>query len=378
MKKNQHPLTSILIKPSGPDCNLSCGYCFYLPKAELFSASKRHRMKDQVLTETLQQALSQCNQAISISWQGGEPTLMGLDFFQRATEYEQTYGRGKTVSNAFQTNGVLLDRKWAHFFKRYNFLVGLSLDGPEHIHDHYRRTPRGGGSFARVHSTAKMLLTQGVPVNVLTCLTDYSVNYPKEIYDFHKQTGLIYMQFIPIVETHSCGSREVASFSVSAHQYGDFLCALFDLWRKDFVNGQPTTSVRLFESLFFHCLGENNPQCTFREQCGDYLVVEHNGDVYPCDFYVDEQWKLGNVMTDHLIDLLNSEKQARFRKQKSAVAAACGQCGYREHCHGGCIKDRAFNNDRQNYFCGAYKRLFDHALPALKKLAARWQPAHPK
>jgi uncharacterized protein len=369
MNIEQKPLTSLLIKPAGPDCNLSCGYCFYLPKSKLFPETSRHRMKERVLAETIRQALSQSGPNLSISWQGGEPTLMGLDFFKLAVKYEQTYGRGKMVSNAFQTNGMLLDRKWARFFKRYKFLVGISLDGPQHIHDHYRRNTKGRGSFARVHNSAKMLLAQEVAVNAMTCLTDYSIKHPKEIYDFHKQVGLIYMQFIPVVEPHTPGSREVAPFSVSAQKYGDFLCALFDLWEKDFVNGQPTTSVRLFESLFFHCLGEINPQCTFRAQCGDYLVVEHNGDVYPCDFFVDEQWKLGNVMNHRLIDLLNSEKQIRFRKQKLAVASACGQCDFREHCHGGCIKDRAFDSNRQNYFCEAYKRLFEHALPALERLA---------
>jgi len=332
-------------------------------------------MTDKVLTQTIRQAMRQCDQNISISWQGGEPTLLGLPFFEKAVELERAFGTGKVVGNALQTNGILLDRKWAKFFNEYRFLVGLSIDGPEHIHDHYRRFPNGKGTWGRVVANARMLLTEGVSVNAMTCLSDYSAKFPKEIYQFHRQLGLVFMQFIPIVEPSATSKDRVASFSVSGESYGDFLSKVFDIWLSDFVDGHPTTSVRHFESMFFSCLGDPVPQCTFRKQCGEYLVVEHNGDVYPCDFFVEPRWKLGNVMKDSLIDLLNSKKQAKFRSLKRKLPAKCKRCKYVRCCYGGCTKDRAFNpgEAQQNYFCQAYTRLFQRALPVLNKMASEWK-----
>jgi len=368
------PLTALLIKPAGPDCNLACEYCFYLEKADLFQETRRHRMTDRILKETLKQALSQCGQGISLSWQGGEPTLMGLDFYKQSIKHEKAFGRGKTVNNALQTNGVLLNTKWAKFLKKYNFLVGLSIDGPKHIHDRYRQSPKGKGSWNTVHAKIKKLIHQGVSVNAMTCLSDYSVQYPDVIYQFHKISGLNYMQFIPIVEWDAQGA--MAPFSVSADQYGKFMCRIFDLWLQDFKRGNPTTSIRLFESLFFNCLRHTSPQCTFQDQCGQYLVVEHNGDVYPCDFYVDRKWKLGNVMTHDLTAMLNSEKQATFRRMKTAPDA-CEACQYRDFCHGGCTKHRGFGGQpgKKTFFCTAYMRIFDHALPRLKTMAGQWRPS---
>ena len=368
------PLTSLLIKPAGPDCNLSCGYCFYLPKAELFPASKRHRMDEKVLEETMRQGLEQCAGGLSLSWQGGEPSLMGQEFYKKAVKFQKQYGKGKSVSNAFQTNGVLMNSKWSKFFGKYNFLVGLSLDGPENIHDHYRQFNSGKGSWKKVTQGAKALLKEGVPVNALSCLTDHSVNFPKEIYQFHKSMGFRYMQFIPVVERGAEGEK-LAPFSVTGEQYGEFMCRIFDLWLADFSGGRPTTSVRLFESLFFSLLGRPNPQCTFRQDCGEYLVVEHNGDVYPCDFFVDTKWRLGNVMEDSLVELLNSERQAAFRAMKRELPEKCKDCQFLRHCHGGCPKDRAFGEEAPslNTFCAAYTRFFEYAMPTLKNLAARWR-----
>lgn len=371
--RSEIPLTSLLLKPAGPDCNLNCGYCFYLEKAALFPRP-RHRMTEKILTETLRQALTQCQDGLSLSWQGGEPSLMGLAFYQKAVDLQERFGKGKRVGNAFQTNGVLMDGKWGDFFKKYKFLVGLSLDGPEQIHDHYRKTSKGAGSWETVAANAGRLLAQGVQVNAMTCLSDYSVRYPEEIYNFHKEMGLAYMQFIPILERGRAGESALAPFSITARQYGDFLCRIFDLWRADFKDGRPTTSVRLFESTFFRLLGQPNPQCTFRESCGQYLVVEHNGDVFPCDFFVEPRWKLGNVMEGNLTRMLNSERMAAFRELKSQLPEKCLSCQFRPFCHGGCTKDRAFDTGaaRPNYFCEAYSQLFGHALPVLKALAARW------
>ena len=332
-------------------------------------------MTPRILKTTLKQALIQCRDNLMISWQGGEPTLMGLDFYKQAVAYEKQFGRGKTVSNAFQTNGILLNDKWADFFQTHQFLVGLSIDGPEHIHDHYRVSPKGDGSWKRVHTNAEKLLKKGVAVNAMTCLTDYSVAYPDQIYDHHKETGLIYMQFIPVVEWETPEKTVKHPFSVKAEAYGEFLCRVFDLWLADFKERRPTTSVRLFESTFFRALGKPSPQCTFRETCGQYLVVEHNGDVYPCDFYVTPEWKLGNVEQDRLESLLNTEKHYQFSGLKRKTPPPCSRCRYRQYCHGGCTKDRYPINGAgtENYFCKAYTMFFDHALPTLQDLARRWE-----
>lgn len=327
-------------------------------------------MKDEILKETLRQAFRQSDRSISISWQGGEPTLMGLSFYKRVVQLEKAFGKGKVVGNAFQTNGILLNVKWARFFKKYKFLVGISIDGPEHVHDHYRRTANNSGTWAKVYRNTKMLLFEGVSVNALTCLTDKSVHFPEQIYAFHKAMGLRFMQFIPIVDCDSCQNRGIVPYSVAPEHYGEFLCRVFDLWLADFKGGRPTTSVRLFESVLFSCLGETAPQCTFRNRCGEYLVVEHNGDVYACDFFVEHRWKLGNVMHGRLNEMLNSEKQRQFGNLKTQLPGKCRRCKYLRHCHGGCTKDRNLRvgSAGHNYFCLAYRRFFDYALPVFKKM----------
>lgn len=370
------PLTSLLIKPAGPDCNLGCNYCFYLPKSRLYPSDKKHRMNDNVLQELLGQSLEQCEQRITFSWQGGEPSLMGLDFYEKVISLQKRYGLGKAVSNVFQTNGILLNANWAKLFKQYNFLVGLSLDGPRHIHDHYRRFPGGKGSWEKVVQTANLLVQQGVAVNVLTCLTDYSVQYPEEIYSFHKDLGLIFMQFIPVIEKEEKTGVNIADYSVTPEKYANFMCRIFDLWFADIVAGRPTTSVRFLESLFFRCLGEQAAQCTFHKECGSYLVIEHNGDVYPCDFYVDSQWKLGNIMDEKLVNLLNSDKHIQFGARKRQLALACRECHFVAFCHGGCPKDRQFDMGLvgANFFCQAYRRIFEYTLPVIRELSSGWVP----
>ena len=289
----KQPLTSILVKPAGPDCNMDCGYCFYSGKSELYPGSATHRMTDTVLEEMMRQFMNQPSPDLSLGWQGGEPTLMGLSFFERAVELEEKYGEDKTVGNGLQTNGILLDHEWATFLKKYNFLVGLSIDGPQHVHDCYRHMRSGAGTWSRISETARMLLDEGVSVNALTVVSDYSVRFPDEIYDHHRGAGLDYMQFIPCVETDPQNPQKAAPFSVSARDYGTFLCRIYDRWRQDFIDDIPQTSVRFFESLLFSYAGFTPPDCTLGETCGTYLVVEHNGDVYSCDFFVEPAWHLG-------------------------------------------------------------------------------------
>jgi uncharacterized protein len=374
-KSDQKQLDSILIKPAGPDCNMACTYCFYLEKAELFSKSKIHRMSEDILEKMIKQAMTQSGTNISFGWQGGEPTLMGLPFFEKAVEFQKRYAQGQSVGNGLQTNGILINDKWANFVKEYNFLVGLSLDGPKHIHDHYRFMRGNQGSWSHVMDSAKLMLDAGVAVNALSVVNDYSVQFPQDIYEFHKDLGLTYMQFIPCVETDPNDNGRVAPFSVPPEKYGEFLCSLFDLWINDFVDGVPTTSIRFFDSVFYSYVDLTPPECTLLPECGVYVVVEHNGDVYSCDFFVEPEWKLGNIMEDNLFDMLNSERQQEFGQIKANYPQACQNCEWLRYCWGGCTKDRLKDpqDKKLNHFCISYKRFFKHADDRMQQLAENWK-----
>ncbi len=375
MESREKRLNSVLVKPAGPDCNMACSYCFYLEKSVLFPGIKAHRMSEEILQEMIRQVMGQSRQEVSFGWQGGEPTLMGLPFFERAVEFQEKIGRGHVVGNGLQTNGLLIDKQWAEFLKEYKFLVGLSIDGPEHVHDHYRLMRNGKGSWSRVVDKARLLLDTGVEVNALAVVNDYSVKYPEEIYECLKSIGLNYMQFIPCVETDSRNPDQSAPFSVPPEKYGEFLCTVFDLWLADFADDVPSTSVRFFDSVFFHYVGLPPPECTLLEECGVYVVVEHNGDVYSCDFFVEPEWRLGNVMKDDLRILLNSEKQREFGRLKATLPGECRECQWLRYCRGGCTKDRLHNPDDRtlNHLCSSYKIFLKHADATLKKLADEWK-----
>lgn len=375
MVKKVKPLTSVLIKPSGPDCNLNCSYCFYLKKSALFAASPMHRMSPEVQEEVIRQVMQQGGDSVSLAWQGGEPTLMGLPFFERAIELEKKYGRNQMVGNGLQTNGMLLDESWALFLRKYEWLVGISLDGPAHIHNHYRLDKGGAYTHQRVENNARMLLDNQVATNVLCCLTDYSVRFPDELYNYFKNLGLTWMQFIPVVETDPSDPSRAASFSVTANAYGEFLCRIFDLWIADFRNGEPTTSVRHFESVFHSYVGMEAPECTQMKECGPYVVIEHNGNVYSCDFFVEPKWKLGNVMTGRLTQMLNSKQQEIFGAAKAVLPGECRRCPWLSKCYGGCTKDRIKDpeDQRKPRFCHAYQMFFAHADNTLRLMASRWK-----
>ena len=375
MKGRRKPLDSILVKPSGPDCNMGCEYCFYLEKDLLYPESQTHRMSIEVLEEMIKQVMQQSGESVSIGWQGGEPTLLGLDFFKKAVQFEKIYGQGKTVGNGFQTNGILINKEWAKLLNEYSFLIGFSLDGPEHIHNKYRWSKDKKGTWQKVENSAKLLLDEGVAVNTLTCITDYSVRFPEEIYNYHKSLGFEFMQFIPIVETDKTDPSQAAPFSVTPDKFGEFLCKIWDLWIADFKNGIPTTSVRHFDSVFHTYVGLQAPECTLHKECGVYVVIEHNGDVYSCDFFVEPKWKLGNIMKDKIINLLNSKKQDQFGKIKAHVPPPCRRCNWYRHCFGGCTKDRVRDprDKGLSHFCQSYQMFFAHADTELRRLAEDWK-----
>ncbi len=383
--KTKKKLQTLLIKPAGPDCNMACVYCYYLEKREQFGPSSKHRMDGAVLKETLRQALECASGPVTFCWQGGEPTLMGLSFYEKAVALEKKYGQGQPVANAIQTNGLLIDHEWASFFRKNRFLVGLSLDGPPRIHDRYR-LGAGAGTCERVADSARLLLKSGVEVNALTVVTALSADFPEEIVAFHKDLGLTHMQFIPCVETDP-RTGTVAPYSVGPEQYGRFLCRLFDLWIQDFRGGIPSFSVRFFESVFHSYASLEPPECTLLRECGNYLVVEHNGDIYPCDFFVTPELKLGNVMEGRLADFLNSPGQAAFGRLKGKLPPACAHCAWLLLCRGGCTKDRV-KDSAIPFLCRSYMLFFEHADEHYRRLAAAWRagnegrgshaPVHPR
>ena len=269
----------------------------------------------------------------------------------------------------------MIDDNWITFLKENNFLVGLSLDGPQHIHDKYRVMKGGQGSWEKVTKSAELMLNASVEVNALTVLNNYSAQFPEEIYNYHKSLNLNFMQFIPCLESDLNEDNIIAPFSLTPELYGTFLIKIFDLWFAEFEKNRATTSIRLFDSLFHHYAGYSPPQCTLMEECGVYVVVEHSGDVYACDFYVEPEWKLGNVKTDKLVEMLNSEKQKVFGELKGELPEECLACAWLSQCQGGCPKDRVINptNKKLNYFCKSYKMLFEHSDIPFQRLTKSWK-----
>ncbi len=371
------PLQTILVKPAGPDCNMACTYCFYLKKDALFHGPPAHRMSEKTLQELIRQVLHQAGREVNFTWQGGEPLLMGLPFYQKAIEFQMRFGSGQIVGNGLQTNGLLIDDDWVDFLRSTNWLVGLSLDGPRHVHDRYRRTKGGGSTWQTVVRSAEKMLGAGVAVNALTVVNDYSVRFAEEIYAVNKDLGLKYMQFIPCVETQLSGMHPS---SVPPADYGAFLCRLFDLWTEDFNEGVPTTSVRIFDSLFHYYLGLAPPECSFQQECGTYIVVEHNGDVYACDFFVEPGWRLGNLAGESIIGMLNGDLQTAFGRQKAHLPDACKPCKWLDQCRGGCTKDRLAGPEgvKTNYLCDSYRTLFEYSDQRFQKLAEIWRERRDK
>jgi uncharacterized protein len=369
------PLNSVLVKPAGPDCNLQCGYCFYLDKEAHFAPGP-HRMSEAVLTEMVRQMMLDSGPMVSFGWQGGEPTLMGLDFFRHAVQLQRRFGQqGQSVGNGLQTNGLLIDDEWCAFLKQFKFLVGLSIDGPREVHDRYRSSRGGQPTWEKVARAARLLLQSGVATNALAVVNEFSARFPEEIYAHLLSLGFRHLQFIPCVEPDPADPTRAAGFSVGSEAYGEFLCRVFDRWQRDFKNGWPTISVRWFDSVFHTYVRHDAPECTLMEECGCYAVVEHNGDVYACDFFVEPAWRLGNVLEGDLIEFLNSARQRAFGRLKRQLPVECTNCRWLAHCRGGCTKDRTRDprTGGSNYFCQSFRMFFEHADPLMRVLAEKFQ-----
>jgi uncharacterized protein len=362
---------SLLIKPTGPDCNIACKYCFYTGKTEMFGTHK-HRMSDEVMERMVSDFMGLGFPVSSFAWQGGEPTLMGLDFYKRVVETQQRCGAdGQVVSNALQTNGILLDDEWAAFLKQYSWLVGISLDGPKYLHDHYRKDRGGNGTYDRVIAGIEACRRARVDFNILVLLNNLNVEKPDELFDFFvNEKHIRFLQFVPCVEPGGEKGR-LTDFSTSAGQYGRFICRIFDRWL-DY--GPTKLSIRLFDSLLNYIVNGQHTNCTFNRSCSDYMVVEHNGDAFCCDFFVEEGCRMGNIMETHIGELITGEVKRKFARAKNTSCTKCMLCRWRKCCYGGCLKDRysAWGNfEDATPLCEGYKMIFDYTMPKLANLAAK-------
>jgi uncharacterized protein len=357
---------SLLIKPASALCNLDCSYCFYLDRAsDPYGTLPHRRMSMETLERLLEGWLFYSYPNSTFAFQGGEPTLCGPEFFARLCELQKLHGRpGQNVSNAIQTNGVLLNERWCEIFREYNFLVGLSLDGPEAVHDLYRRNKEGRGSWKQVIRTVELLQKRRVSFNALCVVSTANVDRPKELYRFYKSLGIDYLQFIPLAEFDADGQPR--EFTPSPEQYGRFLCEMFDLWWPDIRR----VRIRFFDNLAEALAGQKPGACTMHEACDSYVVVEYNGDVYPCDFFVEEKWRLGNIHQDSWIDIARSKARYEFAAAKTIPHPACSSCDDQHLCHGGCPhlrRARLGRTEDLDYYCASYRMLFAKGVGKLTK-----------
>jgi uncharacterized protein len=371
----------VMTKPIGPRCNLDCHYCFYLRKEGLYPGTKDFRMSPEVLETYIRSYCeAQPGDVISFAWQGGEPTLLGLEYFERIVALQRQYAGGRRVENALQTNGTLLDHDWAVFLRRENFLVGVSLDGPRNLHDTYRLTRGRRPTFDRVMAGIAVLKRHGVEFNTLTVVNRENSRRPLDVYKFLKDAGSGFMQFIPLVESVQGGKPgEVGAASVRPERWGEFLIAIFDAWLAADIG---RVHVQTFEVALSQWMGFVPSLCVFGETCGKALALEHNGDVYACDHYVDPGHLIGNLMRTPLNELVDSEAMRRFGDAKrDTLPAQCRRCPVLFACRGECPKNRiALSEDGEpglNYLCAGYRAFFEHADPALETLSRLLRAGYP-
>ncbi len=378
----------VMAKPSGPICNLDCHYCFYLEKEKLYPGTSDWAMKDAVLETFIQQHIEahQHQSVVSFAWQGGEPTLLGVPFFERVVSLQKQYAGERRVENAIQTNGILIDEDWCRFLSEHRFLVGLSIDGPEALHDRYRRDKGDRSTFAAVMRARDLLVAHKVAFNTLTVVNRANVEYPLEVYRFLREIGSGFIQFIPVVEraTEATSADElslvepdaeararVTAWSVDPVGYGVFLTTVFDEWVRHDVG---KVFVQQFDVALESWSGMPASLCVFRDTCGGALALEHNGDLYSCDHFVYPQHRLGNITTHAMRDMVDSPQQQAFGQAKrDRLPAECLGCDVRFACHGECPKHR-FVQSRDgshdlNYLCASYKQFFRHIDPHMRFMA---------
>ncbi|MDY2779192.1 MAG: anaerobic sulfatase-maturation protein [Alloprevotella sp.] len=369
----------LMAKPAGAACNLACTYCYYLEKKHLYAGAGKQLMSDELLETFIRDYIAlQTTPNVLFTWHGGEPTLRPIKFYERALELQRKYANGRHIDNAFQTNGTLINEEWARFFKKNNFLVGLSIDGPQDLHDDFRRAPSGKGSWARVMQTILTLNRHGVEWNAMAVVNNRTAEQPLDFYHFFKEIGCHYIQFTPVVERfyrHHDGRLLAAPtdgavatmtpFSVTPEAWGHFLCEVFDEWVRHDVGDY---FIQLFDSTLAGWMGMTPSVCTLAETCGHAPVMEWNGDVYACDHFVFPEFYLGNIRTTPLKELVQRPELLAFgRDKRDRLTAQCRNCDYLMACHGECPRNRfATSQDGENghnYLCDGYHRFFSHSAP---------------
>lgn len=386
----------VMSKPVSSMCNLNCEYCYYLEKANLYrkdDKAARFTMSDELLERFIREYIeSQTMPQVLFTWHGGEALMRPLSFYKRVVELQQRYASGMHIDNAIQTNGTLLTDEWCEFFAGQGWLVGVSIDGPQEFHDEYRRNKMGQPSFRKVMQGINLLNKHKVEWNALAVINDYNADYPLEFYNFFKDIGCHYIQFTPIVERlfphkdgrhlaspMDAGNVPLADFSVSPEQWGDFLIALFDEWVKEDVGKY---FIQLFDATLANWVGEAPGVCTMARTCGHAAVMEYNGDVYSCDHFVFPEYKLGNIRTNTLVEMLYSERQKKFGNDKyDRLPRQCKDCEFIFACNGECPKNRfAVTADGEpglNYLCAGYKRFFRHVAPYMEFMKRELEAGRP-
>ena len=369
----------VMLKPAGAHCNLACKYCYYLEKNNLYPTAQRHLMSDEMLEQFTREYIeAQTMNQVLFTWHGGEPLLRSIDFYRKALSLQQKYAGGRRIDNVIQTNGTLLTDEWCEFFAQNHWLVGISIDGPQPYHDHYRLTAAGKPSWQKVMQGIKLLKKHGVEWNAMAVVNAYNANHPLEFYRFFKENGCQFLQFTPIVErlTRHEDGRTLASLadkdeislseaSVTPEQWGYFLCAIFDEWvRKDVGK----IFVEIFDCTLANWMGISPGICAYSKECGHAGVMEHNGDVYSCDHFVFPEYKLGNIRDHSLIDMLYGEQQQEFSRLKhSSLPRQCKECDMEFACHGECPKNRfmkdKYGDSGLNYLCPGYYHYYQHVAP---------------
>ena len=387
IKRNERRGFTSMVKPVGSLCNMRCKYCYYHDKAALYD--NHQPQMDEALLENYIRANIEGNNSpvIAFAWHGGEPLLAGKEFFRKAVSLQQRYGEGRTIENSIQTNGLLIDDEWCHIFRDNNFLVGVSIDGPETIHDAHRVDAGGQPTFARVMKGIERLYRNRVEYNTLTTINIHSEGRGAEVYNFLRQIS-VFMQFLPVAEL-LCDGRvqspesvgaDVAPWSVSAKGFGKFMCDVFDIWVKNDVGRR---YVQLFDATLALMVGVQPSVCSLCETCGSGLTVEHNGDVYCCDHFVYPEYKIGNIHTDRLADLAYCDRQFEFGVAKRALLPReCRHCKFYNLCHGECPKHRFICDNTgeygKNYLCDGYRMFYEHtegAMTQMKDLILDGKPA---
>ena len=362
---------SLLLKPTGSNCNIDCKYCFYKSRDPEIG-SGRQRMSEQVLDKLIKDYLQLGFPLAAFAWQGGEPTLMGLDFYKNVVELQNKYKLpGQQISNALQTNGILLDDTWCKFLHENNFLIGISIDGPKEFHDFFRLDHRGNGTFDKVVAAIERCKEYNVEFNTLTLLNTKNIKYPEKVFKFLIELDVKFLQFIPCVEIDPATKR-IADFSITAEEYGNFLCRIFDLW---YEYGYENLSIRDFDSIITYCVSGKHNICTYDNRCSQYIVIEHTGDAFCCDFFVEPKWRLGNIFDKPIKQIASDSKKNEFARAKQNLSNKCLICRYLAVCRGGCIKNRIVlnqdNYSKETYFCDAYKHFFDYSMPKFMQIASQ-------